>query len=137
MKGRNISFLAIFVVLLAWGPGVYAGCNNAQLAGTWDVVFSDGNSCRLVLDKGGEVLTLPDRSLSTCFDPFRGATAPESGSYEVDQNCALTFNLLVEDLNIEMYGRLTPSHQIGAGFYVAFVPEVYAAKGSFNIMPVK
>jgi hypothetical protein len=61
MKSRITSFLATLVVLLAWGPSAYAACTNAQFAGTWDVVFSDGNSCRLVLNK--EVVELPNPAI--------------------------------------------------------------------------
>jgi len=138
MRNQITSLLAIFVVLLAWGPSVHAGCKNSQMVGSWDVVFSDGNSCRLVLDKEGNVLTNPDLSLSTCLDPFQGTTSPDWGSYEVEHDCSiLSFELYVDDTNVEMYGRLTPSRQIGAGFYVALDSLGNYTKGSFNIMPVK
>ena len=72
-----------------------AGCTNTQFAGAWDVAFSDGNSCRLVVDQEGDVLIEPDSSQSTCFDPFRGVTVfcrkrlLQHGSREVaDRNLA-------------------------------------------------
>jgi hypothetical protein len=33
-----------------------------------------------------------------------------------------------------MYGRLAQDRKIGVGFFVAFVPEVFQAKGSFNLL---
>jgi len=136
MKSRINKLLATLVVGLAWGSSAYAGCTNAQLAGTWEAVFSDGNSCRLVLDREGEVL-IDELNLSICFDPFRGTTAPDEGSYGVTSDCEVTFDLVVEGLNVQMYGRLTEPRNIGAGFFVAFVPDVYAAKGSFNLVRVE
>ena len=102
MKRRLTSFLIVLVAVLAWSSSAYAGCTNKQFSGTWGIVFSDGNSCSLVVNKEGEVLTDPDRSLSTCFDPFRGETAPDSGSYEVTSDCVASFNLEVEGQEIEM-----------------------------------
>lgn len=138
MINRRISFLATFVALLAWGSTVYAGCSNKQFAGSWDVVFADGNSCRLVLDDEGSVLIDSDRSLSTCFDPFRGVTTPDSGTYAVEKDCSFSFELIVEGANVDLYGRLTPPQQIGAGFYVlTFNRQFPIDKGSFSILPVK
>jgi hypothetical protein len=136
MKSGINKLLAILVVGLAWCSSAYAGCTNATLAGTWEVVFADGNSCRLVLDKEGGVL-IDELNLSVCFDPFRGTTAPDEGSYGVTSDCAVNFNLVVEGLNVQMYGRLTEPRNIGAGFFVAFVPDVYSAKGSFNLVRVE
>lgn len=136
MKGRITSFLAT-VVLLAWGSSAYAACTSAQFAGTWDVVFSDGNSCRLVLTKDGDVLTNPDRSLSTCFDPFRGETAPDSGTYDIARTCDAHFSLVIEGLFVEMYGRIAQPRNVSAGFYVILEtqePPSALAKGSFTMI---
>lgn len=138
MKSRITSFLATLVVLLAWGPSAYAACTNAQFAGTWDVVFSDGNSCRLVLNKEGEVLTNPDRSLSTCFDPFRGTAVPDSGTYDVASDCSASFFPVVEGLTIQMYGRIAQPRNTGAGFFVVEFPgPPWAVKGAFTMIRVK
>lgn len=137
MKCRVNHLLVTLLVSLAFSANAYAGCTNAQLAGTWDVVFSDGNSCRLVLDDNGEVLIESDRSLSTCFDPFRGATVPDEGKYGVTQDCSVTFNLVVEGLIVEMYGRIIQPRIFGTGFFVAYVPDVFADKGSFNMARVR
>jgi len=136
MDSRIAKFLATLLVGLAWVSSAYAGCTNAQLAGTWEVVFSDGNSCRLVVDKEGEVL-IDELDLSVCFDPFRGATAPDEGSSAVTSDCSVTFDLVVEGVNVQMYGRLSEPRNVGAGFYVAFVPDVFADKGSFNLVRVE
>jgi hypothetical protein len=136
MKGRFIKLCAALLALLAWSSSVYAGCTNAQIAGSWDVVFSDGNSCRLVLDTEGAVL-IDGLSLSICFDPFRGTTAPDEGAYAVAPDCSITFDVKVEGANLQMFGRLTAARKFGAGFYVLFVPEVFADKGSFNLMRVE
>lgn len=136
MTSRITKLLAALVVGLVWGSSAYAGCTNAQLAGTWEAVFSDGNSCRLVLNKEGEVL-IDELNLSVCFDPFRGATAPDEGSSGVTSDCSVTFDLVVEGVNVQMYGRLAEPRNIGAGFFVAFVPDVFADKGSFNLVRVQ
>ena len=125
MKSRITSVLATVFVLLIWGPNAYAGCTNAQFAGTWDVVFADGNSCRLILNKSGEVLTNPDRSLSTCFDPFRGETAPDWGGYEVDSSCGVGFALGIEDQVVEIYGRIAQPRNVAAGFYLLYPDPDY------------
>ena len=92
----------------------------------------------MVLDEEGLVLIDSDRSLSTCFDPFRGITTPDSGTYAVEKDCSFSFELIVEGVNVDLYGRLTPPQQIGAGFYVlTFNRQVPIDKGSFSILPVK
>jgi hypothetical protein len=35
-----------------------------------------------------------------------------------------------------MYGRLAGARKIGAGYFVAFVPDVFQTKGSFNLVRV-
>lgn len=137
MRIRKIGSMTAFVLLVGWGSSAYAGCSNNQLAGSWDVVFSDGNSCRLVLDDEGDVLIAEDRSESTCFDPFRGVTTPDSGTYTVDQKCEFSFALVVEGLNVSLFGRLTPNQQIGSGFYVITSGQFPVDKGSFTMGPVK
>lgn len=139
MKRRITSFLIVLVAVLAWSSSAYARCTNAQFSGTWDIVFSDGNSCSLVVNKEGEVLTEPDRSLSTCFDPFRGETAPDSGTIAVTSDCVASFDLVVEGLNIEMYGRIAKTRDTGAGFYLTFLSydPLEVVKGSFNMIRVK
>lgn len=100
-------------------------------------MFSDGNSCRLVLDNKGEVLIESDRSLRTCFDPFRGATVPDEGSYSLNSDCSVVFELVVEGANIDMYGQIIQPRIFGTGFFLAYIPDIFATKGSFNLARVK
>ena len=110
MKSRPIILLTILVAMVAWSSSAYAGCADARFSGTWEVVFSDGKSCSLVLNREGEVLTDPDRSPSTCLGPFRGETAPDSGTHAETDECDVEFNLLVEGIELQMYvGLLRPA----------------------------
>ena len=136
MKNRLNKLLATFIAVLAWSSSAYAGCTNAQFAGTWDVVFADGNSCRLVLNAAGDVLIAGDRSQSVCFDPFRGVTEPDEGTVAVASDCLANFNLIVEGATIEMLGRIANPRNIGAGGYVVLIPGVPnpVAKGAFTMI---
>ena len=133
MKSRITSFLATLVAVLAWSSSAYAGCTNEEFAGTWDFVFSDGNACSLVFNEEGEVLIAGDSSLSICLDPFRGVTEPDSGMIAVGSDCSVDFDLLVEDIEIDLFGRIAQSHDIGAGF---FVMGAFGVKGSFTMIEV-
>lgn len=141
MTTRMTGLLATIFALLVWGPNAQAACTAAQFAGTWDVVFSDGNSCRLILDRDGSLLTAPDRSLSTCMDPFLGVTAPDGGGYEVDSSCGAGFVLVVEDQVVEMFGRIAQPRNISAGYYLLYSAADYVpnesspfAKGAFTMI---
>jgi hypothetical protein len=136
MKNRINRLLATFLTVLAWSSSAYAGCTNTQFAGTWDVVFADGNSCRLVLDNDGDVLISGDRNQSVCFDPFRGVTEPDSGTVVVGSDCVANFSLSVEGVTIEMLGRIANPRTIGAGGFLIFVPGVPdpVAKGAFTMV---
>lgn len=135
MKNRMNRLLATFVAVLAWSSSAYAGCTNAQFAGTWGVVFADGNTCRLILNRDGEVLTEPGRTLSTCFDPFRGETAPDSGTVVVASDCSAIFKLRVEGLEIDMYGRIAQTRDIVAGFHIVILSDdPWVEKGAFTMI---
>jgi len=136
MRSRTSKLLATVVAILVLGSNAYAGCTNAQFAGTWDVVFSDGNSCTLVVNDGGDVLIAGDRSQSVCFDPFRGATEPDSGTVAVGSDCLANIDLGVEGVTVEMIGRIANPRNIGAGGFVVVVPGVPnpVAKGAFTMI---
>ena len=136
MKNRFNKLLATVVAVLVWGSSAYAGCTNAQFAGTWDVVFADGNSCKLVLNDDGDVLIAGDRSQSVCFDPFRGVTEPDAGTVAVGNDCLANINLIVEGVTIEMLARIANPRNIGAGGYLVFVPGVPTPvdKGAFTMI---
>ena len=135
MKNRMNKLLATIVAVLAWSSSAYAGCTNEQFAGTWGVVFADGNSCKLVLDKEGDVLIAGDRSQSVCFDPFRGVTEPDLGTVAVASDCSAIINLEVEGLKIEMYGRIAKTRDIVAGFHIVFLSDdPWVEKGAFTMI---
>lgn len=136
MKHRINKLLATFLAVLVWSSSAYAGCTNAQFAGTWDVVFTDGNSCKVVVDRAGEVLIAGDRSQSVCFDPFRGVTEPDSGTVSVGSDCLANISLVVEGVTVEMLGRIASPRNIGAGGFLIFVPGVDnpVAKGAFTMI---
>ena len=102
MKNQITRFLTTLVAVLAWSSSVYAECTNAVFDGTWEVAFSDGNSCRLVFNSEGGVVA----NESICFDPFRGAAAPDSGTYAVASDCSATVALVVEGNTIDMAAHL-------------------------------
>lgn len=129
MKTRTTSLLAILGAVLAWSPSAYSACPNAEFAGTWDFTFSDGNSCRLVLNLKGDVLA----EESICYDPFRGTTPPDSGTFVTAGDCSITGNLVVEGLPIELAGQLARGRDTGAGRYL--VPW-FSVKGSFTMIRV-
>ena len=90
-----------------------------------------------LFDQEGDVLIEPDSSQSTCFDPFRGVTVPDEGSYSVSKDCTVSFALIVEGATVELYGRVVQPRIFGTGIYVTYIPEVFAEKGSFNMVRVK
>ena len=136
MKNRMSKLLATFAAVLVFGSNAYAGCTNAQFAGTWDVVFTDGNSCKLVVDGAGDVFIAGDRSESVCFDPFRGVTEPDAGTVAVGSDCLANISLVVEGVTVEMIARIANPRNIGAGGFVILVPGVSSpvAKGAFTMI---
>jgi len=136
MKNRINKLLATFLAVLVWSSSAYAGCTNAQFAGTWDVVFTDGNSCKLVVNATGDVLIAGDRTQSVCYDPFRGVTEPDSGTVSVGSDCLANINLGVEGVTLEMLGRIANPRNIGAGGFLIFIPGVSnpVVKGSFTMI---
>lgn len=129
MKNRINRLLTTFVAVLAWSSSAYAGCNDAEFVGTWEVTFSDGNSCRLLLNRQGEVVANESR----CYDPFRGSTAPDSGTYAVASDCSVNVNVVVEGVTVELAGQISRGRDTGAGRYL--VPA-YSVKGGFTLIRV-
>jgi len=129
MNNRINRLLTTFLAVLVWSSSAYAGCNNAEFSGTWDVTFSDGNSCRLLVNHQGEV----DANESSCYDPFRGSTAPDSGTSAVASDCSVIVNLVVEGVTIELAGQISRGRDTGAGRYL--VPA-YWVKGGFTMIRV-
>lgn len=129
MKIRITSFLAALVAVMAWGPTAYAACPNAEFAGTWDATFSDGNSCRIVLNREGDVLA----DESVCYDPFRGTTTPDSGTLITARDCSVTGNIVVEGVTVALAGQFARGRDTGAGRYLV---EAFFVKGSFTMIRV-
>jgi len=127
MKKPATTLLATLAAVLACSSSAYAGCNNAEFAGTWDVTFSDGNSCNLVLDLQGNV----NAGESRCYDPFRGSTAPDSGDFSVANDCSVSINIVVEGVDVELAGQVARARASGAGRYL--VPA-YSVKGLFTMV---
>jgi hypothetical protein len=129
--------LATCLAVLVWSSSAYAGCTNAQFAGTWHVVFGDGNTCKLVLNMDGDVLIAGDgsRSQSVCFDPFRGVTEPDAGTVVVASDCSAVIEIDVEGLEIDMYGRIAQTRDIIAGFHIVIMPaDPWVQKGAFTMI---
>ena len=127
MKNKINKLLITLVAVLACGSNAYATCSNPNFFGKWDVIFSDGNSCRLLLDRGGKV----NADKSICYDPFRGAAAPDSGSYSVARDCSINAILVVEGATFELAGLFAVGRNTGAGY---FVVPAFNAKGSYTMM---
>ena len=127
MKNQVTTLLATIAAVCAWSSSAHAGCNNAEVVGTWDVTFSDGNSCNLLLDLHGNVVA----DESTCYDPFRGSTAPDSGTFDVAGDCSVSIDIVVEGLPVDLDGRIARGRASGAGRYVV---SYFGVKGSFTMV---
>ena len=129
MKNQAIKAFIAAVAILAFSSSAYAGCTKAQVSGVWEVAFSDGNSCRLRLNRSGNVVT----SASVCFDPSAGAAAPDSGTLSVKGSCFAEGNIVVQGVTIELYIQIATDRSIGAGRYL--IP-VTTDKGSVVMVRV-
>lgn len=127
MKNQAITLLAAVAAVFAWSSSAHAGCNNAEVVGTWDITFSDGNSCNLVLDLNGNVIA----EESICYDPFRGATTPDSGTFDVAKDCSVSIDLVVEGVPVDLDGRIARGRASGAGRYVVWP---FYVKGGFTMV---
>ena len=127
MKKQAATMLATLAAVFAWSSSAYAGCNNAEVVGTWDVTFSDGNSRNLVLDFDGTVIAAE----SICYDPFRGTTAPDSGTFDVAKDCSVSIDIVVEGLPVDLEGGVARGRASGAGHYVV---QYFGVKGAFTMI---
>lgn len=127
MKSQVTTLLATVAAVFAWSSSAYAGCSNAEFSGAWDITFSDGNSCNLVLGHDGNVIA----EESICYDPHRGSTAPDSGTFDVAGDCSVSIDLVVETLPVELDGRIARARASGAGRYVV---QYFGIKGLFTMV---
>ena len=114
MKIRVINFLIASIAILAFSTSAYAGSTKPQVSGIWEVVFSDGNSCRLKLNIKGKVVT----SASVCFNPDLGAAPPDSGSLPVAKDCLAEGNIVIQGVTTELAIQISTDRSIGAGRYL-------------------
>ncbi len=127
MRNRTNKLLITLIAVLACSSNAYAACGNPKFFGNWDVTFSDGNSCTLLLGRAGEVIA----DKSKCFDPFRGTTTPDSGSYTVAKDCSISASIVVEGVNVELAGYFDHSRNNGAG---RFLVAAFQVKGSYTMI---
>ena len=128
-KGLKTALVTLAAVL-AWSSSAYAGCNNPQFGGIWDLQFSDGNSCRLLVDRDGGVIA----EESVCYDPFVGATAPDSGVLTVGEDCSIAGNIVVQGLTVELEAQIGTTRGIAAG---RFIVPAYWIKGAITMIRVQ
>lgn len=119
--------LVTMIVVFGLGSNAYAACAVKKLVGPWDVAFSDGNSCRLHLTTTGDI----NVNKSSCYDPFRGVTIPDSGSFEITKECEISATLSVEGLVVDLAGQLAMNRILGAG---GFVVPAFEVKGGFTMI---
>lgn len=127
MKSKINKLMITLVAVLACSSNAYAACSNPKFFGAWDVQFSNGDSCVLLLGRGGVVIA--DKSV--CYDPFRGAAPPDSGSYSVAKNCTFSVSLVTQGVAVELEGQFGIDRNIGAGRYV--VPD-FQEKGGITLL---
>ena len=123
MTKRVINFLLASIAILAFSANAYAGCTKAQISGTWEVAFSNGNSCRIKLNSLGKVVA----SASDCFDPFRGVAGVDSGKLPVKSNCLAEGNIVVEGIKTKLAIQFAADRSTGGGRYLL---ADMSAKGS-------
>jgi hypothetical protein len=129
MINRLINAFITAIAILAFSSSAFAGCTKAQVSGTWEAVFSNGNSCKLRLNTRGGIVT----GSSVCFDPDLGATAPDSGSLPVRKDCLAEGEIVVQGVVIELAIQFSADHGTGAGRYRE---PVSLAKGSLVMIRV-
>jgi hypothetical protein len=114
MNIKNKFLLASLAGLaLGWNSASYAGCTPSQVSGIWEVAFSDGNSCRLKLKSNGSI----NAGASVCYDPDRGAAAPDSGNLKVKANCFAEGEIVLEGVAIELPVQFSNDRTTAAGRY--------------------
>lgn len=112
MKTMNRTIMASVVGLaLSCGSTAYAACQQPQVAGVWEAAFSDGNSCRLVVKTNGTF----NVNASVCYDPDRGAGAPDSGHLKIDRNCFSEGEIVLQGTVVELPVQFSSDRAMAAG----------------------
>jgi len=110
---RNIVLASFVGLTLAWTSASHAACSPPQVSGVWEMAFSDGNSCRIRLKNNGVMNT----QFSVCFDPDRGAAAPDSGKLKIDGNCFAEGEIVIEGVAVELPVQFSNDRTTAAGRY--------------------
>lgn len=105
---------SVLATALCWSSSAFAGCNAVQVAGVWEVAFSDGNSCNLKLKNNGSV----DTNNSICYDPSRGTAGVDSGNLKPAGNCFAEGNIVVEGIKIELPVQFSHDRSVAAGRFL-------------------
>jgi len=105
--------LSVLGLTLGVSSVSYAGCTPQQVSGIWEVAFSDGNSCRLKLKSNGAIAA----GESVCFDPDRGAGAPDSGQLKVKGTCFAEGELVLQGISVELPVQFSNDRTTAAGRY--------------------
>ena len=98
-------------ITLGWSSVVYAGCTPAQITGIWELAFSDGNSCRLKLNAGGNIVL----EKSICYDPDRGTAEIDSGTIKVDGHCFAEGVVVIGGVTVELPVQFSSDRGTAAG----------------------
>ncbi|MFV8819664.1 hypothetical protein [Haliea sp. E17] len=110
---KRATLASLFGLALGLSPSGYAACTAPQMTGFWELAFSDGNSCRLKLNSNGTI----NAGVSTCYDPDRGSTTPDSGQIKTAANCFAEGELVVEGFSIELPVQFSQDRGTAAGRY--------------------
>ncbi len=107
--------IAAVGLTVGFSSASFAACTSAQVSGTWEVAFSDGNSCRLKLNNNGSI----SADKSVCYDPTRGTTVPDSGNLKVQGNCFAEGEIVIGGAVIELPVQFSNDRTTAAGRYLA------------------
>ncbi len=110
---RNIILASLVGITLGWNSASFAGCSPPQVSGVWEMAFSDGNSCRIKLKSNGAI----NAEASVCYDPDRGAAAPDSGNLKIKANCFTEGEIVIEGVAVELPVQFSNDRTTAAGRY--------------------
>lgn len=129
MKKINTVIGLMLVASMGWSASASAGCNAQQVSGTWEVAFSDGNSCRLKIKPNGAV----DTNVSVCYDPDRGTTDLDSGNLKPKGDCFAEGKVIISGVTIELPVQFSHDRSMAAG---RFRVSADGSKGSVVMVRV-
>jgi hypothetical protein len=110
---RNVILASIVGITLGWNSTSFAACAPPQVSGVWEMAFSDGNACRIKLLNNGKISV----AKSVCYDPDRGAAAPDSGQLKIQGNCFAKGEIVIEGVAVELPVQFSNDRTTAAGRY--------------------